>query len=159
MLVTVPWSVFAQEEQGGGSWGTWILILLLVILLVVWWWLRRSRPEPLQRASGPVASETPSQPAPARQETERAEAAAEPDDLTRIEGIGPKIAQLLQEAGIATYAQLAATDVSRLRDILGDAALPMADPSTWPEQAKLAAEGRWEELSALQATLKGGRRI
>jgi NADH-quinone oxidoreductase subunit I len=82
------------------------------------------------------------------------------DDLTRIEGIGPKIAALFQEAGIITFAHLAATEVSKLKQILADAGpqFQLADPSTWPEQAKLAATGKWKELEALQDKLKGGRR-
>jgi predicted flap endonuclease-1-like 5' DNA nuclease len=83
----------------------------------------------------------------------------EPDNLKRVEGIGPKISQLLQDAGIMTFAQLATTEVSRLRQILADADLTaLADPTTWPEQAKLAAEGDWTALTALQDALKGGRR-
>ena len=82
------------------------------------------------------------------------------DDLTRIEGIGAKVAGLFQEAGIITFAELAATEVSKLKKILTDAGpqFQLADPSTWPEQAKLAAAGKWEELQALQDKLKGGRR-
>jgi predicted flap endonuclease-1-like 5' DNA nuclease len=86
---------------------------------------------------------------------------SEPDDLTRIEGIGPKIASVLQAAGVLTFAQLAETDVTRLEEIL-EAESPrlrrLSDPSTWPEQAELAATGEWEALQALQGTLKRGRR-
>jgi predicted flap endonuclease-1-like 5' DNA nuclease len=85
----------------------------------------------------------------------------EPDDLTRIEGIGPKIAGVLQAAGVLTFAQLAETNLLRLGDIL-EAESPrlrrLAEPSTWPEQAALAAAGEWEALQALQGTLKRGRR-
>ena len=82
-----------------------------------------------------------------------------PDDLKPIEGIGPKIESILQTAGIYTFAQLAATDVGRLKQILTDADLAaLADPATWPEQAKLAADGDWEALEALTEELKGGRR-
>lgn len=81
-----------------------------------------------------------------------------PDKLERIEGIGPKISKLLQDAGIATYGQLAATEVSRLEQILHDANLRLADPTTWPDQARLAAAGDWKALDALQEDLKGGRR-
>jgi uncharacterized protein (DUF697 family) len=80
------------------------------------------------------------------------------DDLTRIEGIGPKISELLRDRGIATFTQLAETDVNRLRQILYEANLSMADPSTWPQQAKLAAAGQWEALDALQKQLTAGRR-
>jgi ribosomal protein L30 len=88
-------------------------------------------------------------------------AGAEPakqDDLTILEGIGPKIASVLQAAGITTFAQLAATDVARLEEILQSADLRLADPGTWPEQAALAAAGKQEELQQLMGQLKGGRR-
>lgn len=84
----------------------------------------------------------------------------EPEDLVKIEGIGPKIAALLQEAGIKTFAQLAAVEVSKLAEILDKAGprFQMANPETWPEQARLIAEGKWDELAKLQDELKGGRR-
>ena len=92
---------------------------------------------------------------------EQAPEQSEPDDLTRIEGIGPKIASVLQAAGVLTFARLAETDVTRLEEIL-EAESPrlrhLADPSTWPEQAELAATGEWEALQALQGTLNRGRR-
>ena len=83
------------------------------------------------------------------------------DDLTRIEGIGPKIAGVLQAAGITSFAQLADADTQRLREILEQAdprLLRLAQPATWPEQSALAAAGEWEALEALQNQLKGGRR-
>jgi predicted flap endonuclease-1-like 5' DNA nuclease len=85
----------------------------------------------------------------------------EQDDLKRIEGIGPKISSVLQQAGIMTFAQLADTEVGQIEAIL-EAENPrlrqLADPSTWPEQASLAAAGEWEALEALQGELRGGRR-
>jgi small subunit ribosomal protein S2 len=83
------------------------------------------------------------------------------DDLKRIEGIGPKIASVLQGAGISTFAHLAETSVEQLRQILQDAdprLIRLADPTTWPEQAKLAAAGEWDAFGALLDELKGGRR-
>ena len=80
------------------------------------------------------------------------------DDLEVIEGIGPKIAGVLREAGISSFAQLAATDSERLSEILHEANLRLASPETWAEQAELAAAGDWEELKRLQERLKGGRR-
>jgi ribosomal protein L30 len=80
------------------------------------------------------------------------------DDLEAIEGIGPKIAGVLKAAGITTFAELAATDAGRLSEILQGANLRLADPTTWPEQAQLAAEDKWDEFKALQSSLKGGRR-
>lgn len=83
-----------------------------------------------------------------------------PDDLIKIEGIGPKMAQVLGEAGITTFAELAATSPARLRAILDTAGnrYRMIDPGTWPEQAALAAAGDWSGFDALVARLKGGRR-
>jgi predicted flap endonuclease-1-like 5' DNA nuclease len=94
----------------------------------------------------------------------RVEAAPTPeteiDNLKRIEGIGPRISQLLQEAGILTFAQLAATEVEHLRQIVAAAGLSaLADPSTWPQQAGLAAQGDWTALQALQDELSGGRAV
>lgn len=82
------------------------------------------------------------------------------DDLKKIEGIGPKIAGLLKEDGIRTFAQLAAAEVTRLQDVLDRAGsrYKLANPETWPEQAGCAAAGRWEDLGTLQDQLKGGRR-
>ncbi len=84
--------------------------------------------------------------------------AAEGDDLKKIEGVGPKIAEIFNAAGINTYAELAATSVEKLSEILAEAGSRYAskNPGTWPEQAKLAAEGNWEVLKELQEKLKGG---
>ncbi len=81
------------------------------------------------------------------------------DDLTRIEGIGPKIQELLYDAGILTWGQLATTPADRLKNILHLAGerFQIHDPTSWPDQAKLAAEGRWAELDELQDILQGGR--
>ena len=116
-----------------------------------------SRPaDLLEYTAVPVRSEevAPSEPDPAGEKPQ----ADSPDDLTAIGGVGPKISKLLQDAGITTFSQLASTSVEQLRQILKDANLRIADPETWPEQASLAAAGKWDELSQLQAALKGGRR-
>ncbi|GIV69235.1 jacalin-like lectin [Caldilinea sp.] len=82
------------------------------------------------------------------------------DNLQIIEGIGPKIAELLAQNGITTFADLAAASPEDLRKMLLAAGRRFAvtDPTTWPEQAVLAAKGDMEALKALQAQLKGGRR-
>ncbi len=84
---------------------------------------------------------------------------ANSNNLTLIEGIGPKIQELLNKAGIATFEQLAITSPDTLKKILDDAGsrFQMHDPSTWAAQAKLAAAGRMDELKVLQAELKGGK--
>lgn len=89
-----------------------------------------------------------------------AAAPAAPDDLRRIEGIGPKVDAALRAMGITTFAQLAAADPDRLEADLraaGVRILPGA-PRTWPEQATLAAKGDWEGFEKLASQLKGGRR-
>jgi predicted flap endonuclease-1-like 5' DNA nuclease len=83
----------------------------------------------------------------------------QPDDLSRIEGIGPKVAQVLNESGILTFAQLAQTDVNRLQAILQEAGprFKLIAPESWPEQAGLAAKGEWDLLKKLQDELDGGK--
>jgi predicted flap endonuclease-1-like 5' DNA nuclease len=156
-----------------------IMLLTLVIgglaALLLWWWLRR-RPEEVilrtelgtisraRRISRPPAEPVQVSPADAalNQVEEPALSSAEglpADDLTRIAGIGPKISSVLQDAGVITYSQLAETDVDRLRQILNESGIRLADPDTWPEQARLAAAGDWDALNGLQGQLKGGRRV
>lgn len=81
------------------------------------------------------------------------------DDLKVIEGIGPKIEQLLNKAGISTWSELGAARIGVLRGILADAGRRYAihDPKTWARQAKLAAAGNWDKLKAWQDELKGGK--
>ncbi len=85
---------------------------------------------------------------------------AERDDLTVVEGIGPKIQMLLNQYGIYTYRQLAEADVVRLKEILAAAGsqLAMHDPGTWPSQANLAANDQWDTLKSVQGFLKGGKK-
>lgn len=85
-------------------------------------------------------------------------ATAKADDLTLVEGIGPKIADLLKAAGIASFADLAASKPAAIKAILEAAGkrYQMHDPATWPKQAALARDGKKAELEKLQAELKGG---
>ncbi|MBL7808536.1 MAG: hypothetical protein JNN28_12000 [Saprospiraceae bacterium] len=84
----------------------------------------------------------------------------ERDDLTVVEGIGPKIQMLLNHYEIYTYRQLAEADVARLKEILATAGpqLAMHDPGTWPSQANLAANDQWDTLKSVQGFLKGGKK-
>ena len=84
--------------------------------------------------------------------------AAKADDLKKIEGIGPKIAEIFAEAGISSFAALAKADPEKLKEILAEAGGRYAahNPTTWPEQAQLAADGKWEELKEWQDKLDGG---
>lgn len=81
------------------------------------------------------------------------------DDLKIVEGIGPKIEELFHAANINTWQALAAAEPERLSQILKDAGprFQMHTPDTWPHQAQLAAEGKWQELEQYQDHLDGGR--
>jgi len=185
-LLTMGFIPAAGEPVGGLPWWAWLLIVIgVLLLLVLLWWLFSGRERPSAEApthtTHETAHETPTEAAPAAPvevaapapapvevvaETPVAaaaepEAAAEapipPDDLEIIEGIGPKIASVFKAAGIVTFQQLAQADPAHLETVLREAGLRLADPTTWPEQARLAAAGQWDELKALQDRLKGGR--
>lgn len=81
------------------------------------------------------------------------------DDLKAVEGVGPKIAELLNNGGITTWRELANTDVATIQGILDAAGsrYKLADPGTWPKQAELAADGKWDELTEYQDFLQGGK--
>ena len=83
------------------------------------------------------------------------------DDLKRVEGIGPKLEEILNSHDILTFSQLAATKTEDLQAILDKAgeAYRIHNPGTWPEQALLLAEGRIEEFEKLTDELKGGRKV
>ena len=81
------------------------------------------------------------------------------DDLKAIEGIGPKISDLLNNAGITTWRALAnssSDDIKKILDAAGSR-FKLADPGTWSKQAELAADGKFDELRAYQDELQGGR--
>lgn len=91
---------------------------------------------------------------PAKKEAEATKA----DDLTKIEGIGPKAAEALAGNGIDTYAELAGTTPEKIKEVLTEASSTMAhlDPTSWPKQAQMAADGKWDELKEWQDNVKGG---
>ncbi|AXO80999.1 50S ribosomal protein L21 [Olleya aquimaris] len=97
-----------------------------------------------------------------KKETKKAEpkkaakATGKADDLKKIEGIGPKIASTLVEAGISTFTELAKTDAAKISEIIaGVRGNHVTD--TWPAQAQLAADGKWDELKKWQDELDGGK--
>jgi large subunit ribosomal protein L17 len=92
-------------------------------------------------------------------ETKKEEAKPSADDLTKVEGIGPKAAEAFNAAGINSFVDLAAKSADDLKEILDAAEGKFGgmDPGTWPEQAKLAAEGKWDELKKWQDELDGGK--
>jgi hypothetical protein len=80
------------------------------------------------------------------------------DDLTVLEGIGPKVAKVLTGIGIVSFADLAGADAAKVQETLDAAGMQYMKPEGWIEQAKLAAAGDTEGLAKLQDELKGGRR-
>ncbi len=114
-----------------------ILIILITIVLILW------------------GNKTPNKMAPPEEEEKPSGIQAE-DDLVIIEGIGPKVADLLKQNGIHTFTQLAATPVPALQKILADNGLRFLKPDSWPEQGRLAAAGQMAELKALQDKLVAG---
>ncbi|MGD8464399.1 MAG: hypothetical protein PVI09_11085 [Anaerolineae bacterium] len=138
-LVWLLWRLFQPQEEAGTA-----VIELEVEQEPI---PTTGEPEAIAEESAPDAGE-PSEP-------------TTPDDLKRIEGIGPKLSQVLQAAGIATYAQLAGAGVEQIEEILEEAdprLLRLAKPEYWSEQAALAAAGEWDALQALQQELKAGRK-
>jgi predicted flap endonuclease-1-like 5' DNA nuclease len=81
------------------------------------------------------------------------------DDFKIVEGIGPKIEELIHEAGITTWTQLAETSAAKLEEILTAAGERFAihNPSTWPRQSELASKGEWLKLKDWQDSLDGGK--
>jgi len=136
-------NLLQQTGSNPGLTFLWLLILAIVLLTGIWLLLNRrpGRPVEVQDEEKPVYDQ---------------KAAA--DDLTKIEGIGPKVAKILDEAGITTFDALAQADPSEVKKLLNDAGLQMMNPEGWIEQADLAAKGNWNEFERLQGELKGGRR-
>jgi helix-hairpin-helix protein len=121
----------------------WFLLLGILLLAAIWWAFRREKTE--------KASLEP-------KERTRDERKASTDDLTKIEGIGPKVAKVLNDDGITTFDALAHANSTEVQNVLNDAGLQMMNPEGWIEQAALAAKGDWPGLEKLQGELKGGRR-
>jgi predicted flap endonuclease-1-like 5' DNA nuclease len=91
----------------------------------------------------------------AAQETSGAATAGKPDDLLRIDGIGPKIAAALLTAGIDSFQKLANTSEAQTLEILRAAKVRViANYTTWPQQASYAARGDWEGLDRFNSERK-----
>ena len=119
----------------------WLILIIFVVLVLIVWWLL-SRQTEGEGEGGGMHAET-----------------AVKDDLTKVEGIGPKVQGLLNEAGIHTFADLAAKTPEELDAILDAAGsiYKAMEEGSWPKQAALAAEGKWDELKKLQDELIGGK--
>jgi predicted flap endonuclease-1-like 5' DNA nuclease len=150
----------------------WFVFGVLLGWLLNWWLSRMLRKDPPASGGGasgfasPVPVPAPVAPAPIVKPAGIDMAAAAlagfslkgPDDLTIIEGIGPKINALFNENGVHTFAQVAKMSVPEMSAILdkGGARFKLANPGSWAQQAQLAAENRWAELKTLQDQLYAG---
>ncbi len=149
-------------EAGGIGWMVWIALAVFFLMVFLGWWV--SKNGLLKKEEEPVHAGHDEHGHGGHQHAEEAghghaaETHAGPDDLTHLEGVGPKVAKLLNGMGVHTFADLANVDQTRLRKALDDAGYKYMEPAGWIEQAALAAKGDMEGLRKLQSELKGGRR-
>ena len=135
------------EEAGPDTGLGWMLAILLgfFLLMVIVGWLVSNRKVDQVAEVQPVA------------QIHHEEKSAV-DDLVKLEGIGPRVAKVLNDGGITTFAALANANAVDIQKRLSAAGLQMMNPEGWIEQARLAANGDWVALEKLQSELKGGRR-
>jgi hypothetical protein len=131
---------------------TWEIVLMLTVSFLMGWFFRylwSMRGVDFTENSAPT--ETVARPERFARYTE--------NDLQIVEGIGPKIEELLKTHGVKNWYDLSAASVPHLRDILqkGGERFQMHEPSSWPDQVSLALENRWSELLEYQTLIPGGR--
>ena len=170
LLVGINAMVSEEAKQTNTVWA----LILFVVALAFWLWMRQddrpsaieavedtaSKLDDIEKVQDRAASQAAAKPAPVAKPAPAAPAArAEPDDLTRVEGVGPKYRDALHAVGVTTYAQLAAMSEAELVELVKAAGMrKRASMATWAEQAALAASGDWDALEKLQNELSGGRR-
>ncbi|WP_405294847.1 hypothetical protein [Algibacter sp. Ld11] len=81
------------------------------------------------------------------------------NDLTVVEGIGPKIQGLFHDHDVKTWKALSECSLDKCQAVLdsGGERYKIHKPGTWPKQAQLAYEGKWKELLKWQDELDGGK--
>lgn len=114
-----------------------------------------------KKAAAPKAETAPKAAAekkPAAKKAAPAKKASSVDDLTKVEGIGPKAAGALNAAGINTFADLGKAKVPAVQKILDESEgrFGAMNPGSWPKQAQMAADGKWDELQKWQDEHDGG---
>lgn len=138
--------LLSEGGEGPNTELVWLLMILFglfgLAVLVGWWAGSRKQEQ--------VPAEVEALPSPSNPKT--------PDDLTVLEGIGPKVARVLGQAGITTFEDLAKANPAEVQNILNEAGLQMMEPDGWIAQAKLAVRGDTTALAKLQRELKGGRK-
>lgn len=129
-------SPFSARRKRFSPW-RYGLKLGLAVAMIVWWWLQNQRQDDVKISeSRVVLPPDESKPKEALKTVTKSEAsAATPDDLTQIEGVGPKYAAVLQEAGVISYAQLAKMKPGDIQDIFRAATGRAPNPSDWIKQA------------------------
>jgi len=131
-------------------------VLALLLGLIVGWLLRSIRATAQLRAARaahtthathrpaePVTQPNATTPGPIDEQALVDEVVVEAagDDLTRIDGVGPEVVELLRGIGVQSFDALADTEVSLLKTMLADAGPGLAGhvPDEWPtEAARLA---------------------
>jgi len=148
---------FSNAQGGRGAlWWIWLIIIIAIVIFLIWMIFKPSGTEKTKEEEKRTESKE------LKERTEEVIKKGEDkeDDLKLIEGIGPKVSQILKEHGIKTFKDLSKKDPEDIKKLLESKGIRgIVDPTTWPEQAKLAAESKWEELKKLQKELKGGRRV
>jgi small subunit ribosomal protein S2 len=152
------------EAAGGIGWMVWIALGVFLLMVFLGWlvsskgWLKKEE-EPVHASHDEHGHDDHGHAEHGHEESVHAAAApAHPDNLVSLEGIGPKVAKVLEGIGITTFAQLAEADAAKVQEALNAAGYKYMDPAGWIEQAKFAAKGDAEGLAKLQGELKGGRK-
>lgn len=137
--------LFSEGGEGPSTELRWFLLVgiaFFFMIVIAGWWTSPRKQKQVE----------------ARPEAKKS-AKKDSDDLTKIEGIGPKVANVLKEAGVTSFDELAHAKIGELRKVLDSAGFQMMQPEGWIDQAKLAAKADWKKLEKLQAELKGGRKV
>ncbi len=153
-----------MRRTRGWLYWIWSLTRVSLLVLLLWLWLRyqeeqeQGPAQPIELKDEDLPERRPAETSTlSSQTTVVHRSASKPDDLTRIKGIGPKTAHILQQAGISSYQELADTSIQEVKELLEKANYRLLDPTTWIEQARLAADEEWEELDKLQQAMKTNR--
>ena len=151
LFLMVILSGCSQNQAGKQVFPWWGWLLLIIVLIIVLYFLFRQKPDGEEKTSS-------EQSIPIPQEVKTSEPIT-PDDLAIIEGIGPKIKEILKASGITKFSQLAILKPEEIKELVSAGGVHLFDPTSWPEQANLAAQGKMDELEVYQEKLKGGREV
>lgn len=155
-------------QEGGSqgiSWLVWVVLIIFLLMVILGWWVsskgwlkKEEEPQHVEHGHEEHAHEEHAHVETVVESHPETVKVATLDDLTVLEGIGPKVAQVLAGVGITTFEGLAKADPAQLRSALDAAGYKYMEPAGWIEQAAFAAKGDTEGLKKLQDSLKGGRK-